>query len=100
MNDTKWEELRRAILGLGQTSPRWRTKDFSGHVCGWDGEWFYHFRDGGYDTIEWAEIETHTPEQDAAVEAALRRVHVPGHRIEQGFRVYGYVEDGADVGYL
>src|SRR5262249_38507776 len=99
MNDTKWDELRQAMYGLGDASPRWRTKDISGYVCPWDGEWFYHFRNGGYDTIEWVEIRTGTPEQDAAVEAALRRVHVPGYRIDHGYRVYGYVRNGAAVGY-
>jgi hypothetical protein len=46
------------------------------------------------------EIRTTAPAQREAVEAALRRVHVPGHRIDEGFRVYGYVEEGAAVGYL
>src|SRR4051794_21710480 len=99
MNDTKWDELRQAMCGLGAASPRWRTKDVSGYVCPWDGDWYYRFREGGYDTIQWVEIGATAPAQEA-VEAALRRVHVPGHRIDEGFRVYGYVEDGAAVGYF
>jgi hypothetical protein len=39
-------------------------------------------------------------EQDAAVEAALRQVHVPGRRVEEGFRVYGYTKDGATINYI
>jgi hypothetical protein len=100
MNDTKWDELRRAMYALGEASPRWRTKDLSGYLSLWDGEWFYHFCGGGYDTIEWVEIWTATPEQDAAVEAALRRIHVPGHRVNHGFRVYGYFRSGTAVGYI
>jgi hypothetical protein len=69
-------------------------------VSPWDGDWFYHFQNGGYRSIEWVEIRVATPQQDAAIEVALRRVHVPGHRIEQGFRVYGYVQEGAPVDYI
>jgi hypothetical protein len=94
MNDTKWDELRLAMYELGPLSPRWRTKDLSGYVSPWDGDWFYHFRDGGYSSIEWVEILVTTPEQDAAIESALRGVHVPGRRIENGFRVYGYQARG------
>jgi hypothetical protein len=100
MNNTKWDELRRAMYALGRATPRWRTKDISGYVWPWDGEWFYHFRGAGYRTIEWVEIRTDTPEQDAAIEAILRRIHVPGHRIDNGFRVYGYVRNGDTVDYI
>ena len=100
MNNTKWEELRLAMYGLGGLRPEWRTKDLSGYLSPWDGDWYYHFREGGYDTIQWVEIRATAPPQGEVVEAALRRVHVPGHRTDEGFRVYGYVEDGAAVGYL
>jgi hypothetical protein len=92
MNDTKGDEFRLGMYGLGDLSPRWRTKDVSGYESDW-GEWFYHFRAEGYTTIEWVEISVTSPEQDAAVLELLRKVHVPGHRVEQGFRVYGYVGD-------
>lgn len=100
MNDTKWDEIRRAMYELGDLRPSWRAKDLSGYLSPWDGEWFYHFPDGGYDSIEWVEIRVDTAKQDAAIEAAFRRVHVPGHRIERGFRVYGYVTEGTTVDYL
>jgi hypothetical protein len=100
MNDTKWEELRLAMNGLGGLRPRWRARDLSGYLSDWDGDWFYRFRDGGYDGIEWVEVRVTSPEQEGAVEAALRRVHVPGHRTNEGFRVYGYVKGGAAVGYI
>lgn len=100
MNDTKWDEIRLAMYNLGDLRPRWRTKDVNGYVCQWNGEWFYHFREGGYSTIEWVEIETSSADQDAAVLESLRKIHLPGHRIDQGFRVYGYVQDGAAVDWL
>lgn len=88
------------MYGLGHICPDWRAKDVSSHISPWDGEWFYHFREGSYESIEWVEIRVISPEQDAAVLASLREVHLPGHRIEQGFRVYGYARDGASVGYI
>jgi hypothetical protein len=96
MNNTKWEELRLAMLSLGDLRPRWRTKDVSGYVSSWDGEWYYHFRDG-FKSIEWVEIYIQSAEQDIAVLELLRRIHVPGHKIEQGYRIYGYLPDNVPV---
>ena len=52
MNNTKWDQLRLAMYDLDDFSPRWRTKDLSGYLSDWDGEWFHHFRTSGYETIE------------------------------------------------
>jgi len=100
MNNTKWNELRMAMYNLGELRPRWRARDLSGYVTDWDGEWYYHFQDGGYASIEWVEIQVLSAEQDAAVHALLREIHVPGHRIENGFRVYGYSNDGATIDFI
>jgi hypothetical protein len=100
MNDTKWDELRLAMYGLGDLSPRWRTRDVSGSIAPWDGEWYYHFRAGGYASIEWVEIRVTSPAQEAAVLSILRAVHVPGERVEQGFRVYGYAAPGMALNYI
>jgi Family of unknown function (DUF6678) len=100
MNDTKWDELRIAMYELGELCPSWRTMDLSGYVSPWDREWYYHFRDGGYGSIEWLEIRVTTTKEDAAVEAALHEIGVPGHRVEHGFRVYGYARAGAAVNYI
>jgi hypothetical protein len=95
MNDTKWDEVRLAMYKLGPLSPRWRTKDIeSGYVPSWEREWFYHFRNGGYESIEWLEIALSSPEQEEAVICALKAIHVPGHRVMEGIRTYGYVEAG------
>jgi hypothetical protein len=96
MNNTKWEELRLAMYGLRDMRPAWRAKDTeTGHVTEWDSEWFYHFSEGGYESIEWVEIKVTSPEQDLAVAAALKAIHVPGHRIECGFKVFGYAPSAA-----
>jgi hypothetical protein len=100
LNNTKWDELRLAMHTLWLHKPRWRTKDLSGFLSNWDVDWYYHFRIGGYKTIEWVELEIETSDQDAAVLAALRRIHVPGRRIASGYRVYGYVPDGESIEYL
>jgi hypothetical protein len=101
LNDTKWEELRVAMYALDSLSPQWRTRDVeNGHVSTWDGDWYYHFRLGAYRSIEWVEIKITTREQDAAVLAALSTIHLPGHRIESGFRVYGYSRGHLALDYL
>ncbi len=101
MNNTKWEEVRTAMYGLEDLKPAWRTRDLeTGYVSVWDREWFYHLSEGGYDRIEWLEIRVTSREQDAAVLAALTSIHVPGERIEGGYRVYGHVPLGKPVGYL
>lgn len=77
MNDTQWEELRMAMLALAD-SPRWRNRIVdTGYESAWDGEWFYHFRDGGYSDLEWVEIKVNSPAQEEAVLAVLREIHAP-----------------------
>ena len=100
MNTTRWEELRRAMDALGESSPRWRTRDLSGYLSPWDGEWYYHFRDGGYEPIEWVEVQITSPTPEALVLAALQAVHVPGERTERGFRVVGYWTGAGRLNYL
>jgi hypothetical protein len=64
------------------------------------GEWYYHFCEGRYASIEWVEIRVNSSDQEPAVWSALRAVHVPGERTEQGFRVYGYAAPGMSLSYL
>lgn len=101
MNNTKWEELRFAMYELGPLTPKWRTRCIeNGYVTSWDREWFYHFREGGYEVTEWVEIEVTSQEQDTAVYQALSRIHVPGESVANGYRVYGYVPVGMSIDYL
>lgn len=86
---------------LGPLSPKWRTLDVeSGHLSDWDGEWFYHFRNGGYKFIKWVEIAIESHAQRQAVLTELAKVRVPGESTETGFRVLGYAELGVEVDYL
>ena len=101
MNDTKWNELRHAMYALGHPWPRWRTRDTeNGHVSDWDGEWYYHFNEGGYSTIEWVEIQSNSNDQLELILARLRAIHVPGEPSPHGFIVYGYTQPGQVVDYL
>lgn len=101
MNDTKWNELRLAMYELGPLSPRWRALDVeNGYVSDWDGEWFYHFRNGGYKFIQWVEIAIESTEQRQAVLSELTKVHVPGEHTKSGFRVLGYAELDTKINYL
>jgi hypothetical protein len=101
MNDSKWDELRLAMYALGPQSPKWRTLDVeNGYLSTWDREWFYHFRNGEYKCIKWVEIAVESQEQSQAVFAELVKIHVPGEKIESGFRVLGYAELGTEVDYI
>lgn len=101
MNNTKWEELRLAMYALGPLSPRFRIKDREhNEPFSWDGEWFYHFRECGYDSIEWVELKTVDLRQRDAVRDCLRAIHVPGTETEQGFRVLGWVKSGQSINFV
>ena len=101
MNNTKWDKLRLAMYGLGTLSPYFRTLSVeNGYLSPWDGEWYYHFRIGGYESIRWVEIAVTTEEQEKAVLQELVRIHLPGERTETGFRVFGYAEAGMSVSYI
>ena len=90
-----------AMYGLGKNVPKWRTKVIpSGFISNWDGEWFYHFSDGGYEDIEWVEIKITNQEQRKLVLAALQRIHVPGCETKNGFKVLGYASSGTSIEYL
>ncbi|NVB84594.1 MAG: hypothetical protein HOV81_39835 [Kofleriaceae bacterium] len=86
MNDTKWEELRLAMYRIEPLPPAWRTRCVeNGYVSPWDREWFYHFRDGGYGSIEWVEIKPDSAE------------HLPGLKTDNGFRILGYATPGDTI---
>ncbi|MEH7309221.1 DUF6678 family protein [Neobacillus drentensis] len=104
MNNTKWEEIREAMLDSPNVH-QWRTKDIeTGYICPWDGEWFYHFKIEGvvdsYKTIEWLEITAETEKMRKEVLEILQNIHVAGEVLDNAIRVYGYVEMGKSVDCL
>jgi hypothetical protein len=100
MNNTKWDEIRIDMHALEGQSPRFRVRTLrSGYVSPWDREWFYHFL-GHHEEDEWVEVEVTSPSQREAVLGVLRSVHVPGVETKNGFKIFGYIAEGAEVDYL
>lgn len=100
MNDTKWDEVRAAMLSI-DPRPMWRSRDRDkGFVSEWDGGWYYHFRIGGYETLEWVEIRPNDDGHASQIVAALRRIGVPGLVTDRSITVFGYVESGQPVDWI
>jgi len=92
LNNTKWEELRLAMLDLDLVVP-WRCKVLGrSFISGWDGEWHSHFRDGPYDDIEWTELKV-APADRHRVLAALAVHAIPYEVSAEGVTVFGYIDD-------
>ena len=89
------------MYNLGELHPKFRVKVLGrDELSRWDGEWFYHFREGPYREIEWVEIAVTSDAQREAVRGQLRVVHVPGFETPEGFRVMGWVPTGTTVDYI
>jgi hypothetical protein len=101
LNDTKWDELRLAMYKLGQLSPRFRVKDIEANQAGpWDGEWYYHFREAGYGSMEWVELKLKAESQRDLVATILASINLPGVHTSEGFIVFGHVTPGTPVEYI
>ena len=99
MNNTKWDELRLAMYAL-DPHPRWSVLNRNGYQSDPDGEWFYHFRIGGYEDIVHVDIFAQNPAQRDLIRSALCQIHVPGEETPEGFRVFGYLREGQAADYL
>ena len=101
LNDAKWDELRLAMYDLGPRSPQFRVKEVAAEQPGpWDGEWFYHFRVGGYRTIEWIELELCNQSERDEIASILASINLPGAHTDKGFIIYGHVAPGFSVEYI
>ena len=99
MNNTKWEELRIAMYGLA-SAPRFYTLSQRGYRYGPDSEWYYHFREGGYEDIVHVDILANDPPHRELIRSAIKQIHLPGEETEFGFRIYGYAQPGQAINYL
>ncbi len=100
MNNTKWDKVRLAMAAL-DPSPSYRTRCIdNGYISNWDYEWFYHFRIGGYEFIEWLEVFCETEQEKSIVLNALKSIHIPGEEIPTGFMIYGYIKVGQAIEYI
>ena len=95
-NNTKWMELQEFMSALGLRAPYWRTLATNGYRYpseGWDGDWAYHFRMGGYQHIEWCEMiprESGDAISASDVEAACRQIGFETEIHSNAIRVIGY----------
>ncbi|MGO4716540.1 DUF6678 family protein [Bradyrhizobium sp. 2TAF24] len=99
MNNTKWNELRLGMYGLAQT-PAWSTLSTNGYKSRPDREWYYHFSIGGYADIIHVDILVENAAHRETVRRVLQHIHVPGEETPEGFRVFGYLQDGQAADYL
>jgi hypothetical protein len=101
-NDTKWRELRIAMLDLGNAErPSFRCMNVeTGRLGPEDGEWFYHWLDGGWEWMEWVELVVRTPQSRDAVRSILKRIRFAGEETAEGFRIYGYIRTGQTVNFI
>jgi len=94
-NNTKWSELREAMLGIPEEQrPKRRSVVLDGFESDYDGEWYYHFRDGGYDELRHIDVKSPNDVIDAAVLLAIRKLHLAASRVGPNiWRIFGYVAD-------
>jgi hypothetical protein len=99
MNNTKWNEVHLVMYAL-DPSPAGSTLSRNGHRYGPDREWFYHFRNGGYEDIVHVDIHVAISHQHELVQTAHKKIHVPGAVVADGFRVFDYVEHDQFIDYI
>jgi hypothetical protein len=99
MNNTKWEEIRRCMIEYPRKI-KWRTKDIkTNYISSWDVDWYYHFKLGGYESIEWLEIQVINEGTKLELVNKLRAIHVPGEVLDSSIMIYGFVQKEA-VNYI
>lgn len=99
MNNTKWNEIRLAMVSM-EYPPLWKITFLNGYESTVDGEWFYHFSEGGYLDIQYLDILTNSVEHHAMVGTILRAIHLPGMETAIGYRILGYADSVSNVDYL
>lgn len=99
MNNTKWNEIRLAMIAM-ESPPLWKITYLNGYQSVVDGEWFYHFKEGGYLDIQHLDILTSSVEQHATVGTILQAIHLPGIETPNGYRILGYADSVRKVEYL
>lgn len=99
MNNTKWNEIRLAMIAM-ESPPLWIITYLNGYQSMVDGEWFYHFKEGGYLDIQYLDILTNSVEQHAMVGSILQAIHLPGMETSTGYRILGYANSVSKVDFL
>jgi len=101
-NNTKWSELRDAMVLLYPRAPRFRVKILNRPAQDpsnwpgldpWDGEWFYHFRsDYIWKDMEYVDLSPRAATGISLddIEAICRRVGFEIERHDEFIRIIGY----------
>jgi len=99
MNNTKWNEIRVAMVCMA-SPPSWKITFLNVYESTVDGEWFYHFSEGGYLDIQYLDTLTNSVAQHAMVGTILRAIHLPGIESESGYRIFEYADAISYMDYL
>ena len=91
-----------SMYNLRPIQTQWKTRCITNgyETPTWDGEWYYHFSEGGFDSIEWVEIKIDEDKDGETVKNELKKIHVPGHETKNGFKVYGFIEQGQVIDFI
>jgi len=74
--------------------PKWRSVVLSGFESNYHVEWYYHFRNGGYEDLCHIDVKSPNDVTDASVRSAIRKLHLAASRVEPCvWRIFGYVTD-------
>jgi|HubBroStandDraft_6_1064221.scaffolds.fasta_scaffold1567026_1 hypothetical protein len=94
-NNTKWSELREAMVAIYPRHPRFRVKGLNWtDEWPWDGEWYYHFRlDHHWKNMEWVELKPGSLEISISsdeIAEVCRRIGFETERHGDIVRIIGY----------
>lgn len=53
------------------------------------GDWFYYFREYGFDSIEWVELKIDNTAQYEIVLGILKQINLPSSKSYSGFKIHG-----------
>jgi hypothetical protein len=100
MNIPKWEELRLAMLSF-ERQPPWRTRDAEkgmNHPGTPNGS--ITSASAAFTPQSGLRLPHRVPSTFRKLKEALARLHVPGERTEDGFKVYGFIPIGKALDYV
>lgn len=83
-----------------EPTPAWSTLSTNGYRSRYDRECYYHFSECGYEDILHVDTLVEDSAQRDAVRSALKKVHVPGEETPEGFRVFGYLQNGQAANFI
>lgn len=102
-NNTRWNELITYFRGRQEWRPSYRSKSITGHISGWDVEWFHHLP-FPFASVEWFDIglsemtpskgrllHRETVDHTDEISSVLRAIGFEFEICEDVVRIWGYV---------